>query len=116
MGFRRRVPGHQPLDGLSEIPERFAVAVHEFVRMDHPGERLLEETETHAMGEAGRLGGAGGRVKCQESLDRHGDCTRDAVAYAEMRQGGATLSEVMSRITRWKHPAAGPWVKCIEAR
>jgi len=83
-----------------------------------------EQTEARELARAGRIswerlvGMAEARrgVKWEESLERHGDWTRDAVLYLAVRHAGYGLSEVYGRIPGLKYQAAAQGVKRIAAR
>ncbi len=55
-------------------------------------------------------------VKWEESLERYGDWTRDAVLYLAVRHGRYGLSEVYQRIPGLKYQAAAQGVKRIAER
>lgn len=55
-------------------------------------------------------------VKWEDSLERYGDWTRDAVLYLAVREAGYRLSEVFGRISGVKCQAAAQGVKRIEVR
>ncbi len=118
---------------LSELPERFGVALHAFVLGDADyANRLLkqaeadvgEQTEARRLAHPGQIGWEQlvdwaekeTGVEWQEALVRHGDWTRDAVVYVAVKRGGWRLSEVVGRIAGLKYPAAGQGMKRIEER
>lgn len=67
---------------------------------------VLEQTETRVLERAWRiswewlvgLAEAEGGVKGEDSLERYGDRTRDAVLYVAVREAGYGLSEVFRLI------------------
>ncbi len=83
-----------------------------------------EQTEARAVARAGRvswerlvaMAEAERGVKWEESLERYGDWTRDAVLYLAVRHGRYGLSEVYQRIPGLKYQAAAQGVKRIAER